>query len=201
MRENAQDYSIIILAAGSSRRLGTPKQLLPFGNKKLIQHIVETALKVTPRATIVTGAHKEEVEAVLQDYPVPTVFNQQHAEGMASSIRAGINSALEHFHGMGYALFLVCDQPFITSDLLQQLLEQRYQTEHIIVASAYSDTIGVPAVFHKHYFPDLLSLKGDTGARKIMQQYAASVVAVPFPMGYLDIDTAEDYELMKQKSK
>lgn len=192
----SNDYCIIIFAAGSSSRLGTPKQLLLFRNKTLIEHVVQTALEVTPSVVVVTGAHKASVEQVLQHYPVHTVFNQHYTEGMASSIHSGITEALQCFPEITYALLLVCDQPFVSVSLLQRLLAQRQLKENAIVASTYDDTVGVPVLLHHHYFNDLMNLNGDTGAKKIIQQHPESVTTVPFPEGNLDIDTKDDMALL-----
>lgn len=87
----------------------------------------------------------------------------------------------------------VCDQPFVTSAVFENLISESKKTGKEIAASAYSETLGTPVLFHKKYFPELLALKGKEGAKKLIKKYAEDVVAVPFEKGNIDIDTEEDY--------
>ena len=185
--------SIIILAAGASVRLGKPKQLLPWQGSTLLQHAVQVARQVTAQPVVVLGAHLQLLEAVLEPGAVQVVHNHSWREGIASSIRAGLVAAKQQTPGVDQVIFMVCDQPYVSAALLQELVLARQKTGKAIIASAYAGTMGIPALFDRSLFSQLLDLEGDTGAKKIIQQHSSEVYAVPFPMGDIDIDTAEEY--------
>ena len=194
----ADETGIVILAAGSSSRLGQPKQLLSFEGKALIRHITEIALELTPTVAVVTGASSKSIHEEIKDFAVQVEYNAEHKEGIASSIRCGLSALLAAKTQVENVLLVVCDQPYISVDLLKQLVLKRRETKKEIVACSYNNTIGTPALFGKTFFEDLLHLRGDSGAKKIMQQHQKELALVPFPMGYFDIDTPDDYTaLMK----
>ena len=187
---------IILLAAGASTRLGKPKQLLPWQNSTLLQHAVQVARQVTTQPIVVLGAHLHQMEAVLDPGIVQIVHNPSWKEGIASSIRAGLEVAMRQMPAPEQVIFMVCDQPYVSAALLQELVLARQKTGQSIIACAYAGTVGIPALFDAARFSQLLSLEGDTGAKKIIQQFPEQVYAVPFPMGHIDIDTAEEYEAL-----
>jgi molybdenum cofactor cytidylyltransferase len=142
---------------------------------------------------VVTGAHHQQLQAVLDAGQVTIVYNHQWQQGMASSIRCGLLAVLEQPVPPQQVLFMVCDQPFVSAQLLQSLIAEYERTRKPVVASAYANTLGIPALFHTSLFAQLLGLQGDTGARKIIQQHAADTAAVAFPQGTIDVDTLEAY--------
>jgi molybdenum cofactor cytidylyltransferase len=186
--------SIIILAAGASTRLGKPKQLLPWEGSTLLQHAVQVAGHLTPKPIVVLGAHLEKLEAVLDPSTVEIVHNTAWKEGIASSIRIGLQTAIKQQPQQ--VIFMVCDQPFVSAHLLEELLLAHQKTGKPIIASAYAGTVGIPALFQSAIFPQLLDLEGDTGAKKIIQQNSGLNWAVPFPMGHIDIDSGEDFDVL-----
>jgi len=186
---------IIILAAGSSTRLGKPKQLLSYQNKPLIKHITGEAVKMNLYPiVIVTGAIAEQVLIALNKENAEIVYNGHWQEGMASSIVAGISKMLLLDDKVEAVLIAVCDQPFVTAELLQELIKKKAETNKGIVACTYSDTAGTPVLFDRNYFVHLQQLKGSEGAKKLLKLYEADVTTVPFPQGSIDIDTEEDYK-------
>ncbi|OQP60392.1 hypothetical protein A3860_33990 [Niastella vici] len=185
---------IIILAAGASTRLGRPKQLLPWQGKTLLQHAVQCALTITTQPVVVMGSNADQLAAGLNHSQVQIVFNPEWEQGIASSIRYGLQALLNRTPAPDQVIFMVCDQPFVTAGLLLELVNERQNTRKPIVASAYGGTLGIPALFEKSLFPQLLDLQGDTGARKLIQQHTDEVAAVPFPKGEFDIDTVVEYE-------
>ncbi len=193
-----EETGLVLLAAGSSSRLKRPKQLLRVEGKTLLQHCVEVALEVTKKVVVVLGAYADDIKKELEGLPVHISFNQQYEEGIASSIRSGLSHLLEVYPDTDNVLLLVCDQPYLSKSLLVELIAKRQTTQNFIIASAYNNTIGTPALFHKNYFTPLLTLKGDVGAKKLMKQHSEDVALVPFPMGYVDIDTEEDYNSLKK---
>jgi molybdenum cofactor cytidylyltransferase len=188
---------IIILAAGLSGRLGSPKQLLPYKNKTLLQYLIDEA-KATSAASIIVvfGANAAAIQTVLQTETIHITINDDWNEGMASSIRCGINELQKINPAIDAAILMVCDQPFVTAALLNNLITKHQQTNKLIVTSSYDSTTGPPALFHKSIFPELLQLKGDLGARSIVMKYANEVVTVSFPKGNIDIDTVADYKTL-----
>ncbi len=188
----------IILAAGSSSRMGKPKQLMTYKGQCLLQHAVSVGLEATSPVVVVLGAHADEVMGRIGHEPAQIVHNVNWEEGMASSIRCGLTKLLEHAPSTEYAIFMTCDQPYIHAGLLQALLQEQARSGKAIVACAYDDTAGIPALFHKSLFGELMALKGDMGARRIIKQDADRMSTVPFPLGAIDIDTPEDYSLLNE---
>lgn len=197
----SNQYGIILLAAGKSSRLGIPKQLLLQDGSTLIKRAATIALEITNNVVVVTGAENEKVEKELRSLPLQIIHNTAFEEGIASSIRIGITSSAVFFGELRGIIFIVCDQPYLSANLLQKLLETAVQTNKGIVACAYADTLGIPVLFQSKYFDRLLNLKGDVGAKKIIQESPEDVATVDFPLGNVDIDTMQDYEnLTKTRS-
>jgi molybdenum cofactor cytidylyltransferase len=206
MNNKMRHCAIIILAAGTSSRMGSPKQILPYKGKTLLRHAVDTALETDCQSVfVVLGANSEMLRKEMKDRPVIIVENTGWQEGMASSIRCGLKNIMNIILRPDSVIFMVCDQPFVTSSLLLSLVEKKQETGLPIVACSYEDKpgdyrVGIPALFHKSFFPALMELKGDKGARKLIIDNRDKVATVPFPGGIIDIDTAADYELLKNKN-
>ena len=184
-----------MLAAGSSSRLGTPKQLLNYNGNSLLQYVTGIAADAAANAVvIVLGANAHLLLPEIDKKKADVVINNNWQQGMASSIIAGLSFLLEKYSSTDGVIFMMCDQPFVNVSLLNDLIITQRQTGKPIVASSYNNTIGAPALFHKSIFPELLNLTGDTGARMIIQRHITEVATVPFSKGNIDIDTAEDYE-------
>jgi molybdenum cofactor cytidylyltransferase len=186
---------VVLLAAGSSSRLGSPKQLLRYKGKSFLENMVSAAIGTNLSPVIVVlGAHAESLRDEISGNNVHIIINQLWDEGIASSIRCGIQ-ALEKINPVCYGVILmVCDQPYITTDLLNGLVIVQEKSGRPLVAAYYSNIAGTPALFHKIFFPELLALKGDKGAGKILQQQPDKLATISFPMGAFDIDTTENYE-------
>jgi len=194
-------YGIIILAAGSSSRMGRPKQLLRYNNQSLLQHIVNIALEAAIGPVIVVlGAEADLLKKELDETKVITVINKDWQEGMGSSIRFGLQQFTDRFPDAEGVIFTVCDQPFITSTLLYQLLATYKQTKNPVIASVYDDTKGTPAFFHREIFSELTALKADKGAKQIINNHKDHLGLVSFPMGSKDIDTENDYVQLLQNN-
>lgn len=191
----------ILLAAGASSRLGQPKQLLrlpAFGGETLLDHAV--ALVRSSGAApifVVLGAHAEEIHLECELLDCILVGNEAWAEGMASSLRAGIAAVLEHAPAALASMILVCDQPGLSAQHLLRLLDAHQADGNSIAASRYAGRTAVPAIFPRALFPALLALQGDQGARAVLQQSATAVHAVDFPEGELDLDSPEDLQRLR----
>ena len=180
-------YGIVILAAGTSRRLGTPKQFLLYNGDTLLNNAIKTATQVNAGAMVVIlGAETATLN-------VPVVHNPEYKEGMASSIRHGVQYMRERVENI---ILMVCDQPHVDAAHLSALIAKHKATGAKIVASYYEDRKGVPALFDQTLFTELLSLSGDTGAKGIIERYVADTAVVPFPLGAIDIDTEEAYQAL-----
>jgi molybdenum cofactor cytidylyltransferase len=194
--------SIIILAAGSSSRFGNIKQLLHFNNKTLLEHAIDEAVESgAENIVVVTGAEKEQVSKDIANEKVTITFNEQWKEGMASGIVAGLKKVITLNNDVEKVIIAVCDQPFVTAALFQQLYQTQNEGVQHIVACSYADTIGTPALFTQKYFDALLSLKGDEGAKKILKANVDDVATVDFPQGAIDINTRKDYEDLLDRQK
>ncbi len=194
---------LIILAAGESTRLGRPKQLVSFEGRSLLRHAAETALASICRpVAVVLGAHADRLEMELKDLSVTIVKNSRWETGLSSSIRAGLVAMT--FRGcaggageVGALVLMLCDQPLVSSGLLNRLVEVHGLTGSGIVAAEYGGTVGVPALFGREYYAELAALTGDQGAKGIMVRHAADVERVHFPNGGLDIDTEQDCQRLR----
>ena len=188
----------VILAAGSSSRLGRPKQLVSYRHKNLLQHVIDLVAAFHFSASVmVLGARADEIKNQINAKAVTIAHNEQWPEGIASSIRLGVSESLKINPSLDSILFLLSDQPYITTELIQELINTHQMGSHPITASSYRQQIGVPAIFQKQYFQELMNLRGDVGAKKIMMQYTEEVKKVAFEQGYFDIDTEEDVEQLK----
>jgi molybdenum cofactor cytidylyltransferase len=190
---------VIILAAGASTRLGEPKQQLHFQGQSLLQRAVQTALAsgCAPVA-VVLGANAEQLIPELAGAPVKLVQNPDWQEGMASSIRVGLQELMREQSELTEVIFMVCDQPFVEPDVLKRLVQAKQDGRSGIIASAYQRTLGTPVLFDKLYFPELLALQGQEGAKKIIMKHQPQVTSLSFEAGAIDIDTQEDYSALLQ---
>ena len=199
MASSLQHTAIVILAAGTSSRLGSPKQMLEYNGKTLLQHAIDTALATgCPKVMVVLGARADMLKLKLANQPIEILENKNWQEGMTSSIRYALQNITIAGFQPESIIFMVCDQPYVTSSLLMSLVEKSVETGLPIIASGYDDKAGTPAMFHKSMFPQLMDLKGDKGARALLAAQPEKVAIVPFPKGVTDIDTVADYELLKK---
>ena len=194
-------YNIIILAAGASTRLGQPKQLLKHNEANLIQHAVHEALAAGPqKVMVVLGSDGDKIAEGINQHQATILYNKQWEEGIASSIRTGIEQSKILSPAIDAVILMVCDQPYVSSSLLRNLVTQHSETGKLIVASQYKGTLGTPVLFHKKFFPALLKLSGDSGAKHIILENKEQVQAVRFPLGHIDIDNMADYEMLIKKN-
>jgi len=183
----------IVLAAGGSARLGEAKQLVKYRGKTLIRHAAEQALAAGCSPVIVIlGAKANECAAELDGESVHLAHNPDWKSGMASSIRAGLEALDRSGSSADAVLFTLCDQPLVTADILEKIIEAHRASGARIVASAYGGTLGVPALFSRELFPELLALQGDEGARRVIAAHGDQVVIIANECAAFDIDTPED---------
>ncbi|CAM1342545.1 nucleotidyltransferase family protein [Tenacibaculum aestuarii] len=193
-----QKTAILILAAGSASRMGKTKQLLPYKNTTLLEWTIEQAQKsVVKNVFCVLGANKDAIEKQLSTKTVEVIYNPNYKNGLSTSIVKGIEFLLNY--NFDSVLIMLADQPHVTSEYLNSLIEVSKNNPSNIIASSYQGSVGVPTIFPKNYFNDLLDLKGDKGAKNFLLQQNNNVIKVNSTQNLLDIDTPEDYQhLLKQ---
>ena len=193
--ETVPSIAIIILAAGPSRRMGVPKQLLRHRGRTLIRHAVEAALgSICRPIVVVLGASAGEIRPELEGLPARIAENPHWPDGLSTSIRAGIDALSSTEPSLEAVVLTLCDQPFVSSDDIDGLVAAYRSSEHPIVASQYAGTVGVPALFARPIWPELTGLSGDAGAKKVIQKHLPTVRPVSCPHGAIDLDTPEDYD-------
>ena len=194
-KNTSNKIGVVLLAAGESSRLGQPKQLLVHDGKTLLQHSLEVAnASVATPVVLVLGAKAGVIKNEIDGGDAVVVVNTEWEEGMASSIRTGIKTSVEVSPLAEGLILMVCDQPYISTSLLNDLVAAYYDTGKPIVTCSYANTVGPPTLFHKSIFPELLELKGDVGARSVLNKHRDEVEVIASTQGYLDIDTSEDFE-------
>lgn len=170
--------------------MGLPKQLLQLHGKSLLRHAADTALAARQAEVVaVLGFESDRMKHELDDLPVRIILNPAWQEGVASSIKGGITALPKTVDA---ALMLLCDQPFVTTELLIRLITSCTDNRPI-AATGYEQSSGVPACFKRSLFPELLQLSGDHGAKQVINQNQARVTTIPFNAATIDIDTLEDY--------
>lgn len=185
---------VLILAAGSSSRMGQPKQLLPYRGKPLLQYTLELVSDLAVCSSVlVLGANYETISGVIDPGETRIVVNPDWGAGMARSLVYGLQKSLEFCPEMDQLLILLSDQPYINRSLLVNLLETHTSKRPLITASQYGQANGVPALFSKVLFEELLGLEGDRGANRLIKKYNEQCVFIPFELGAVDIDTPEEY--------
>ena len=188
---------IVILAAGASTRLGKPKQLLQYRGKTLLAHAINEAVNSNADAVVVIlGKDANLFKKEIDERKVRVAINSSWEEGMASSLRLGLDTLINDKPYIDAVIFMVCDQPHVLSSILNELIITQQKTTKQIVTCNYGETFGPPALFHKSLFHELMHLKGDVGARKIIQHHNEDVTTVLFANGKIDIDTKEDYDAL-----
>jgi molybdenum cofactor cytidylyltransferase len=193
-----REFALLVLAAGPSSRMGQSKQLLLVENEPLLQKTVNVALQAAlGKVVVVLGAEATEHQEVLKGLPVDTVVNNNWQDGMGSSLKAGMKYMSEKLPNCEAVIILVCDQPYLTAGHLQQLTAKFLATGKPIIASGYANTLGVPCLFAKGYFEELLAIGDDEGAKKLIQKFSNDVESVPFLKGEIDLDTPDDYKIFR----
>ena len=190
----------ILLAAGLSTRMGAPKQLLPFGESTIVETVVDSMLgSKLDEVIVVVGHRAAEIQKQLGKRPIKVVFNTDYRQGMLTSAQVGVRS-LESSDA--FALMLV-DQPFITSVLINQVIDGYLQTDKGITLPSYNYKRGHPVIFHRRYASDILALDVESGGvRTLFKKYSKDIryVTVDTDRVLRDIDYREDYERALQEN-
>ncbi|MCK5210387.1 MAG: nucleotidyltransferase family protein [Cyclobacteriaceae bacterium] len=198
MLSNKTKIELLIMAAGASRRLGQPKQLLEYKGESLIRRISKEALKAKiGNITVVLGYDNKNIEKEITDLKVNVFFNEEWEEGLGASIRNGLKYILDNKPDTNAILLSMVDQPFVDAVHLKKLANAYDAARKMIIASAYSGTFGVPVLIDSFYFDLLKELKGDEGGKKIFVNYIKDIVEIPFIEGAIDIDEKKDLKTLE----
>jgi molybdenum cofactor cytidylyltransferase len=198
---SASEPGAIILAAGASTRMGVPKQMLQVGGEPMLRRAAHAAIEAGCRpVVVVTGAHTAASRKALCGLEVREAKNEQWESGMASSVRVGIEAIIATNPQIAALVLMVCDQPYVTRDVIAGLVRASRETNCSIVASRYGRSYGVPALFRRTHFGELMRLKGAGGAKTIIREHRRQLHLVPFPEGKIDIDTPEDFARLETRS-
>ena len=187
------NVAILLLAAGSSTRMGQSKQLMKIDGEPMLVRAAKQALSASPDVTVVLGAEAESHRMVLRGTRVSTIENSEWQRGMGNTLKFGLAELRNANPGMDAVLIMVCDQPAVTSDHLKKLIERAGQSSKSIIASAYKDTQGVPALFRKQHFDQLAAIADGVGASKLIRENREEVETITLPHGEIDLDTLNDY--------
>jgi len=193
MKQN-QNIGLIILAAGASVRYGAAKQFLMFNGETFLRRIVrESVSSVCQPIVAVFGADAQNLSRHVEQFDVYTIQNEDWEKGMRTSISVGIEKLVEIDEKTSGAVVTVCDQPFVTEHIINRLVQTYDESQALIVASSYAEALGVPALFSRRLFPELMALKNSGGAKELIKRFIADTIAIDFSEGAIDIDTGEDF--------
>ena len=188
--------AILILAAGGSSRMGSPKQLLKWKNSNLLNHTIYKAIELNLKEIVVVlGANADMIIPKINQSKVNILINKDWKNGLGSSISAGITYINKSFQNIDAALIMLSDQPLIEFDHYLKLIKYFSSKNKTIVATKYNDSkLGVPALFDKIYFKDLIDLNLDFGAKQLISRYSENVISIENEQSRFDIDTPEQYQ-------
>jgi molybdenum cofactor cytidylyltransferase len=191
--------AMILLAAGGSARMGSPKQLLQYKGKALLRHAVDNAVACgCSPIVVVIGHDAQRMREELAGLPVTIAENANWGEGMGTSLRVGVE-AIERQSPMPSAVMTAtCDQPLIDAAVLRRLIDAYRTCGYPMAAATYAGTMGVPAIFNRHYYAALRALPPEAGAKRVLGEHSDQVANVPMDEGELDIDTPEDVRRLNQ---
>jgi molybdenum cofactor cytidylyltransferase len=197
--KTGRNIAALVLAAGRSSRMGGPNKLLEkIGGRPLVRIVVEAALASRARPIlVVTGHQRERVEAALAGLPVTFVHNPHFAEGLGTSLKAGIAALPAQADG---AVVCLGDMPQVDGALIDRLLGAFDPDKGaLVVIPTIEGTRGNPVVWSRRFFPDLMAVEGDVGARHLIARYAEAVAEVPLSgkAALTDVDTPEALEAVK----
>ncbi|HSP70073.1 MAG TPA: nucleotidyltransferase family protein [Bryobacteraceae bacterium] len=190
-------FGVVVLAAGSSSRMGSPKQLLDYGGKPLLRHAVETALASMCRnVMVVLGARAPELRPALEGLAVTILENPRWEEGMGTSIQTGVARA--QAEGLDGVILALADQPLVTPEILDRLARTHLDSGQPIVAAQYAGTVGVPVFFSREFFPNLLALKPGQGCKGVILSHSGQAIHLDCPEAEMDVDTPQDYDRVQR---
>ncbi len=191
----------IILAAGLGRRMGSLKQLLPFNNKPMLSHVIQSSRAAGLNPLIMVLGHEaEKIKTALPPHDAQVIINTDYSRGMASSLRAGVKALS---HPVSGVLFLLGDMPLVNKTIIQTLANTGARNPGKIIIPNFGGKRGNPVYFDRHFFPELSALAGDRGGQILFTKHPTAIVDLPMDTDaiFLDIDTPQDYKAICIKEK
>ena len=197
-----KNLEIVILAAGNSSRMRTSKQLLDIGGVTLLEKTVACAANSKiPNVTVVLGSNSQMHIKNIKGKQVQILTNPDWALGIGNTLKFSMKKLLQNNINTQGVLFMVCDQPRISTVHINNLIELFLKEKPVAVASRYKETYGVPALFDRIAFSSLLSINDSSGAKAVLQKLKTNLKFVPFDGGEIDLDTPEEYERFMSQNK
>ena len=192
---------MLLLAAGSSSRMGVPKQLLKWNNSTLLQHAINMVKKIDrDEIILILGAHFDDIKSNIDTTGVTVIHNKNWKNGLGNSISCGINHIMKSYPQFENVLIMLADQPLIDSNYLNEMIETQHSNPDKIICTAYQNKrLGVPAIFNKVYFEELLRLNHDKGAKDLLNKNSEKMLFLDGSNLISDIDTMEDYEILYKR--
>ena len=192
--------AILILAAGESKRMGEPKQLLPYNNSTLLLHTIEQANSIKyADVFIVIGAHFSDVFKSIRGQKATILKNNNWEDGMGSSISKGVE-LIKKKNNYDRVLVTLADTPLITQEHYEELISLSDETGKRIILTNYEEISGVPAIFDKSLFNELSILADNEGARPVVIKYKKEVLEMTSKIPFFDVDTKEAYQKLLKLS-
>ncbi len=186
--------AILILAAGESKRLGEPKQLLPYKETNLLQHKIAQFQDLRDvQVFVVLGAYFEDIFPLLRKQSITAIKNSAWINGMGSSISKGVE-LIRKKNLFDRVLITLCDLPLIDTQHYREMIDFSLSSGKRIVQTTYEDTSGVPVIFDKSLFNELSYLSDEQGAKPLIKKYKKEVEKIRSSQPYFDIDTKDAYE-------
>jgi molybdenum cofactor cytidylyltransferase len=193
--------AVLLLAAGSSSRMGVPKQLLKWNNTTLLNHAINTVKQIDQNEIVlVLGAHFDKITSIIDASNITVIFNEDWEKGLGNSIACGIKYLKESLPDIDSVLIQLADQPLIDSNFLNKMIENyQLNPDKIICTSYQNKRLGVPAIFNKTKFEELSKLNHDKGAKDILNMNPENILFLDGTDLISDIDTIEDYETLYKR--
>lgn len=191
----------VILAAGRSSRMGTPKQLLEIDGQTLLRRTAEIAVASLEHAYVILGFEAKEVGETLQNLAISMVEAAEWEQGLSASVKAGVGAVRAKSPRTDAILFVPCDLPLLSREHLDALVGVYRSCSAPLVVSAWDDVLGIPALFDSSLWPEFEDLTGDKGARQIIRLHQQEAKTVPFPAGKFDLDTPQQLKRFRCFSK
>ncbi len=194
-----KNIAIILLAAGASTRMGQPKQLLPWKSTSLLGDAIRKAKTSKAKSVVVVlGANMESIRKEILENDVEIIENRYWESGLGSSIACGTDFLLKEKNKPNGILIMLADQPMIDTTYLNAMMAAFDQEQKVIIATAYENRAGVPALFPDNYYEELTKLDDDFGAKKIIDNYKENVSILDLGQITVDIDTISDYKKLNK---
>lgn len=196
IEEYDPSLAIVVLAAGGASRFGSPKQLAEYQGKTLLQRAIDTCSGISGCSTyVVLGAEHRKIAATLDSARIEILGNNNWQNGISSSIHLAVTSIGKQFDGL---MFLAADQPLVGAVQVHSLIDTWQKQPDHLVAAKFSNKVGIPAIYPKSFYSELLKIKGDRGGKRILLENKNHLLTVAMPQAAIDIDYPDELDSLKK---